>query len=100
MLLQQADNNPLAVADYELRRNHLLATNIQANTFVEELKKRLGADIEIRIVNHISRGKQHISVTQKTRRKSIGFLKAYLLTSRKPGLGISFRTHVWSQWVI
>lgn len=62
MLLQQADNNPLAVADYELRRNHLLATNIQANTFVEELKKRLGADIEIRIVNHISRGKQHISV--------------------------------------
>ena len=62
MLLQQADNNPLAVADYELRRNHLLATDIQANTFVEELKKRLGADIEIRIVNHISRGKQHISV--------------------------------------
>ena len=35
-----------------------------------------------------------------TRRKSIGFFKAYLHTSRKLGLGISFHTHFWSQWVI
>jgi hypothetical protein len=62
VLLQQEDTNPIAAADYELRQNHLLATNIQAKIFVEELSKCLGVDIGIRIVNHISRGKQHISV--------------------------------------
>ena len=36
---------------------------------------------------------------KKTRRKSIGFLKAYRFTSRKPGLEISFRTQIWGQWV-
>jgi hypothetical protein len=36
---------------------------------------------------------------KKTRRKSIGFLKAYRFTSRKPGLEISFRMQIWWQWV-
>jgi len=36
---------------------------------------------------------------KKTRRKSIGFLKAYRFTLRKPGLEISFRTQIWGQWV-
>ena len=36
---------------------------------------------------------------KKTRRKSIEFIKLYRLTSRKPGLEISFRMQIWWQWV-
>jgi hypothetical protein len=37
---------------------------------------------------------------KKIRRiKSIEFIKLYRLTSRKPGLKISFRMQIWGQWV-
>ena len=36
---------------------------------------------------------------KKTRRKSIEFSELYRLTSRKPGLEISFRMQIWWQWV-
>jgi hypothetical protein len=36
---------------------------------------------------------------KKTRRKSIEFRQLYRLTSRKPGLEISFRMQIWGQWV-
>ena len=42
---------------------------------------------------------RNIYVTQKTRCKSIVFLKAYRLTSRKPIRVKSFRTHFWWQCV-
>jgi hypothetical protein len=62
VLPQQVDNTPLAVADYELRQNDLLATEIQSKKFIQILHDIYGDDIGIFLVNYISRTKQHLLV--------------------------------------
>ena len=62
MLHQQAENAPLAVADYESRGNDLLATEIQSNEFIQDLRDVFAEDIGVLLVNYISRTKQHLAV--------------------------------------
>ena len=62
MLPQQVDNTPLAAADYELRQNDLLATEIQSKEFIQDLQDIFGEDIGVLLVNYISRTKQHLAV--------------------------------------
>jgi hypothetical protein len=62
VLPQQVDNTPLAAADYELRQNDLLATEIQSKEFIQDLQDIFGEDIGVLLVNFISRTKQHLAV--------------------------------------
>jgi hypothetical protein len=50
VLPQQVDNTPLAVADYELRQNDLLATELQSKEFIQILQDVFGDDIGIFLV--------------------------------------------------
>ena len=50
------------MADYELRQNDLLATEIQSKEFIQILQNIFGDDIGIFLVNYTSRTKQHLLV--------------------------------------
>jgi len=50
------------VADFQLRQNDLLATEIQSKEFIQILQDVFGDDIGIFLVNYISRTKQHLLV--------------------------------------